>query len=39
MKKKVLIITSIIVVGIIALWVGGIIPKQIGKIYSPSVKR
>lgn len=33
MKKKVLIITSIIVVGIIALWIGGIIPKQIGKIY------
>ncbi|MBE5820500.1 MAG: hypothetical protein E7310_06805 [Clostridiales bacterium] len=33
MKKKVLIITSIIFIGIIALWIGGIIPKQIGKIY------
>lgn len=33
MKKKILIITSIVVLGIIILWVGGIIPKQIGKIY------
>lgn len=33
MKKKVLIITSIIFIGIIALWIVGIIPKQIGKIY------
>lgn len=33
MKKKVLIIISILVLGIIALWFGGIIPKQIGKIY------
>ena len=33
MKKKVLIIISIIVIGIMALWLGGIIPKQIGKIF------
>jgi len=32
MKKKILIITSIIVLTIIALWFGGIIPKQIAKI-------
>ena len=32
MKKKSLIILSIIII-VIALWFGGIIPKQIGKIY------
>jgi len=39
MKKRILIITSIIVVGIIALWIGGIIPKQIGKIYGTEYMR
>lgn len=33
MKKRILIFTIITVLIIIALWLGGIIPKQIGKIY------
>ena len=33
MKKKILIICSIVLVILIALWFSGIIPKQIGKIY------
>lgn len=33
MKKRILIISSVVVLLIIALWFGGIIPKQIGKIY------
>ena len=33
MKKRFLRITGIIALAIIALWLGGIIPKQIGKIY------
>ena len=33
MKKKILIISSIVLVILIALWFSGIIPKQIGKIY------
>ena len=33
MKNRSLIIISIIILGIIALWIGGVIPKQIGKIY------
>ena len=33
MKKKILIITSIVIFLIIVLWGGGIIPRQIGKIY------
>ena len=32
MKKKVLIISSIVLVVLIALWFSGIIPRQIGKI-------
>lgn len=33
MKKKVLIICSIVIILLIALWFSGIVPKQIGKIY------
>lgn len=33
MKKKNLIIIGILVLAIIVLWFGGVIPKQIGKIY------
>ena len=33
MRKRILIITGILVLVIIALWFGGVIPKQIGKIY------
>ena len=33
MKKRILIITGILVLVIIVLWFGGVIPKQIGKIY------
>lgn len=35
-KKRLLIIIAIVVLLIIALWFGGIIPKQIGKIYGTS---
>lgn len=33
MKKKILIICSIVIIALIALWFTGVIPKQIGKIY------
>ena len=33
MKKKIIIICSVIIFLLIALWISGIIPKQIGKIY------
>ena len=33
MKKKIIIICSVIIILLIALWLSGIIPKQIGKIY------
>lgn len=39
MKKRILIITINTVLVIIALWFGGIIPKQIGKIYGTKYMR